>query len=288
MIVILRNQITAIPATKRKTAVRIQAEANHNARIDSQVQRSGGHIYKRYHTLNAFAATVSSNERTALQNSSAVKQVVPDTIVSLPGPPNTPATTSRSAQGSSNSATEAICPSDPSKPLLEPEALQTTHTAFSDPSTPQAQNLASGYGVKVAFFADGLDINNPDFIRPDGSHVFIDYKDFSGDGPNAPTGGAEAFADASSIAAQGRVTYDVSQFVNPAHPLPPGCSITVRGVAPGASLIGMMVFGKANSAFNSVILQGLDYALTNDHPDVISEGFGARPRGCRTRRSPSA
>ena len=117
------------------------------------------------------------------------------------------------------------------------------HVAYSDPSTPQAQNLATGKGVKVAFFADGVDINNPDFIRPDGSHVFIDYRDFTGDGPNAPTGGAEAFGDASSIAAQGRQVYDLSNFVNPAHPLPPGCTITVRGVAPGASLIGMKVFG---------------------------------------------
>jgi hypothetical protein len=170
-----------------------------------------------------------------------------------------------------------VCPTDPSKPLLEPEALQTTHTAFEDPNTPQAQSLATGKGVKVAFFADGLDINNPGFIRPDGSHVFIDYTDFSGDGLNAPTGAAEAFGDASSIAAQGRTTYDISSFNNPAHPLPKGCNVTVRGISSGASLIGMKVFGDANSAYNSVILQGLDYALSNDHPDVISESFGGYP-----------
>ena len=57
-----------------------------------------------------------------------------------------------------------------------------------DPAIPQAQNLATGRGVKVAFFADGLDINNPDFIRADGSHVFIDYRDFTAEGPNAPSG----------------------------------------------------------------------------------------------------
>ena len=64
---------------------------------------------------------------------------------------------------------------------------------------------------------------------------------------------------------------------NAAHPLPKGCNINVRGIAPGASLIGMKVFGNANSAYNSVILQGLDYALSNDHPDVISESFGGYP-----------
>ena len=276
VIVILRNQVRAFPATKRKISSRIKTEQHLNTGIERQVGRTGGHIYRRFHALNAFAARVSPTEQTALQHSGAVAQVVPDTVVQLPAPINASSTGSASA-GSGGSGAQQVCPTDPSKPLLEPEALQTTHTAFEDPSTPQAQSLATGKGVKVAFFADGLDINNPDFIRPDGSHVFIDYKDFSGDGLNGPTGAAEAFGDASSIAAQGRETYDISNFNTPAHPLPPGCNITVRGISPGASLIGMKVFGNANSAYNSVILQGLDYALSNDHPDVISESFGGYP-----------
>ena len=130
----------------------------------------------------------------------------------------------------------------------------------------------------MAFFADGVDINNPDFIRPDGSHVFIDYRDFTGDGPNAPTGGAEAFGDASSIAAQGRQVYDISNFVNPAHPLPPGCTITVRGVAPGASLIGMKVFSAR--AFVSTIIQGMDWAVTRTTP--TSSASRSAVTRCRT------
>ncbi len=274
VIVVLRNQLSSTPANRSHIKRRIQAEASANASILAQVQRSGGSVYRQFHGLNAFAASVSKTERAQLARSSQVAQVVPDTVVTLPSLDGSVA--NPHAAGSAPQATE-ICPANPAKPLLEPEALQSTHTAFSDPGTPQAQNLTTGKGVKVAFFADGLDINNPDFIRPDGSHVFIDYKDFSGDGPNAPTGAAEAFGDASSIAAQGRETYDISQFVNPAHPLPAGCNITVRGIAPGASLIGMKVFGNANSSFNSVILQGLDYALTVDHPDVFSESFGGYP-----------
>ncbi len=276
VIVILRNQVRAFPATKRKISSRIKTEQQVNSGVEQQVGRTGGRIYRRFHALNAFAATVSPNEQTALEHNGAVAQVVPDTVVQLPAPINASSTGSASG-GNGGSGAQQVCPTDPSKPLLEPEALQTTHTAFDDPSTPQAQSLATGKGVKVAFFADGLDINNPDFIRPDGRHVFIDYKDFSGDGLNAPTGAAEAFGDASSIAAQGRETYDISSFNNPAHPLPAGCNITVRGISPGASLIGMKVFGNANSAYNSVILQGLDYALSNDHPDVISESFGGYP-----------
>ena len=127
----------------------------------------------------------------------------------------------------------------------------------------------------VAFLADGLDINNPDFIRADGSHVFIDYQDFSGEGPNAVTSGAEAFGDASSIAAQGRLTYDLSNFVNPAHPLPPGCNIRILGMAPGASLVGLKIFPAGGFAFNSAILGALDWAVTHDHADVINESFGS-------------
>ena len=169
------------------------------------------------------------------------------------------------------------CPADPSKPQLEPEALQLTHTAFNDPSTPQAQNIVTGAGVKVAFIADGLDINNPDFIRANGQHVFTDYQDFSGDGLAAVTGGAEAFGDASAIAAQGRKVYDLSQFVNPAHPLPPGCNITVRGMAPGASLVGLKVFGNSNTAPTSRFIQAIDYAVNVDHVNVLNESFGGNP-----------
>lgn len=278
VIVIMRNQIKSAPATNTRVGTRIHAEATANAPVVARVRRSGGHVGHRYHGLNAFTATVSSTERSRLAADPEVKAVVPDQVVTLPSfAKRNGAGLAQNGGGSAASPAPGTCPTDPAKPLLEPEALQTTHTAFSDPSTPQAQSIATGKGVKVAFFADGLDIDNPDFIRADGSHVFTDYQDFSGDGLAAPTGAAEAFGDASSIGAQGRHVYDISQFNNPAHPLPPGCTITVRGVSPDASLIGMKVFGNSNSSFNSTILEGLDYALTQDHPDVISESFGGYP-----------
>jgi hypothetical protein len=126
----------------------------------------------------------------------------------------------------------------------------------------------------VAWIADGLDPNNPDFIRADGSHVFVDYEDFSGTDASLGGVGAEAFGDASGIAAQGRQVYDLSQFVNSAHPLPAGCNITVRGMAPGASLVGLNVFGSSNFAINSVIIQAIDYAVNVANVDVINESFG--------------
>ncbi|MGH2873849.1 MAG: S8 family peptidase [Solirubrobacteraceae bacterium] len=275
VIVVLRDQLRSLPSTRAHVRARIAAEEGTDAVIESDVARAGGRIYRHYRALNAFAADVSSAERSALASNPQVAAVLPDAIVRLPlldsGQPNPDA-----APGPVNNSSQ-VCPSDPAKPLLEPEALQTTHTAYSDPATPQAQNIATGAGVKVAFFADGLDIDNPDLIRPDGSHVIVDYQDFSGQGPNAPSNSLEAFGDASSIAAQGNQVYDLSDFVNPAHPLPSGCNIVVRGIAPGASLIAIKVFNSSDTAYNSVILQGLDYALTVDHPDVISESFGDYP-----------
>ena len=173
VIVVLRDQLTPTPASKRHAKARIAAEAAADAPIESQVQQSGGHIYKRYHALNAFAATVSGAERTKLSHDGGVQSVIADTPVVLPRPDRRPTDTASGGSGqvSPGAGNGQLCPSDPSKPLLQPEALQTTHAAFNDPSVPQAQSLATGKNVKVAFFADGLDINNPDFIRPDGSHV---------------------------------------------------------------------------------------------------------------------
>jgi len=280
VIVVLGNQHRRTPANRRHVATRALAEKADQAPLTAQVASTGGRVTHRYRALNAFAATVSAAEQARLTSNPAVARVIPDRVVRLPRFDDVAGASSPSGAGApapNGTPMSGTCPTDPAKPLLEPEALQTTHTAFSDPSTPQAQQLATGKGVKVAFFADGLDIDNPDFIRPDGSHVFIDYQDFSGDGPNAPTGAAEAFGDASSIAAQGRQVYDISTFNNPAHPLPPGCTITVRGMAPDASLIGMKVFGNASSAFDSVVLQGLDYAVSHDHADILSESFGEYP-----------
>ena len=55
----------------------------------------------------------------------------------------------------------------------------------------------TGAGVKVGWIADSIDVENPDFIRPDGTHVISEYIDFSGDGLNSPTDARESFGDAS-------------------------------------------------------------------------------------------
>ena len=176
-----------------------------------------------------------------------------------------------SFRADSGSQPGACAPAD--KVQLEPEALNTMSVDSDNPNAKTARSLGiTGSGVTVGWIADSLDPNNPDFIRPGGQHVFVDFKDFSGFGTSAPTSGAEAFGDASSIAAQGREVYDVSHYS--ALPLNRPCNIRVEGVAPGASLVGLVAFGASDVAPDSSILEAIDYAITTAHVNVLNESFG--------------
>ncbi len=87
------------------------------------------------------------------------------------------------------------------------------------------------------------------------------------------------FGDASSIAAQDTpngqaLTYDISKFVSTAHPLPSPCNIRVRGMAPGASLVGLKVFSALGYTSTSGFVQAIDYAVVQGGVDVLNESFG--------------
>jgi Subtilase family/Peptidase inhibitor I9 len=274
VIVLLKDQLPGSPPTKGdSTTRRDQATGAQDTVLNRLAGAKPGKV-KHFSLGNAFAATVTADQAAALAQDPAVASVLPDREVTLPEQTtDTSSATTGPAQSPTPGATAQgqICPTDPSHPLLEPEALTSIRAASTDGSA-SAADLADGRGVKVAFLADNMDPNYADFIRPDGSHVFTDFKDFSGDGPNTTDSGAEAFGDASSIAAQGVVVHDLSKFVNQAHPLPPGCNIVVKGVAPGAGLVGLNVFG--STATNSAVLQAIDYAVTVAHVDVINESLG--------------
>jgi hypothetical protein len=65
--------------------------------------------------------------------------------------------------------------------------------------------------------------------------------------------------------------YDISHY---AAKLAVPCRIRILGVAPGASMVGLNVMGSSVSLFSSVFLEAIDYAVTNDHVNVINESFG--------------
>ena len=273
VIVVLRDQHPSTPANRLNDTARTNATRTDQGALVTEAKATGATNITQFSVINGFAATMTKAESAHLATDPQVAAVVPD----LPVREAPMGAAAQAAPAAPAKAPAGACPADPAKPLLEPEALQATNAAFSDPATPQAQSTATGAGVKVAFLADNIDINNPDFVRPDGSKVFSDYKDFSGEGTNAPGDGREAFGDASSIAAQGKQTYDLADFVNAANALPKGCNIQIRGMAPGASLVGLKVIASNGFGSTSAVVQAIDYAVNVDHVDVINESLGANP-----------
>jgi hypothetical protein len=268
VIVVLRNQVTSLP-DNASNASRRTADVHAAQRgVMSDLTATRARNIKSLSLVDAVAATVSPGEAKRLAANPAVARVVPDLPIPLASKPQTakPAAGTKPLPGACTSGKTV---------QLNPEAIENIHAATQSGQGAAAQSLGyTGAGVKVGWIADGVDIDNPDFIRANGQHVFSDYQDFSGTGTSAPTDGGEAFLDSSSIAAQGRETYNVASY---GVGLSTACNIRIRGVAPGASEVGLNVFGSAEFAFNSVFLEAINYAVTHDHVNVLNESFGSNP-----------
>jgi len=289
VIVLLRNQHSGLTG-RGSEAQQARAFATDRAPIVQQLQQLHAPRLITYRTVNAVATTVSSAEAANLRRDPAVLAVYPDSVVKgppsnadlLPGATRTP-DSSAGAAGSSQSAVSgsAVC-GTASAPLLEPEALRLINadnrTNADSPiaSGPRsAHSLGyTGAGVNVAVFPDGMDPKLPDFQR-NGQSAVTDYRDFSGEGTSAPTGGGEAFGDVSSLVSQAHQTYNLDQEINPSFATPGGtCDVKVLGVAPGADVDVMKVFGTNNASFTSVIMQGIDWAIQHDHANILSISIG--------------
>ncbi|HLX32029.1 MAG TPA: S8 family serine peptidase [Gaiellaceae bacterium] len=289
VIVLLRNQYAGL----RAEAQREQAFSAERTPVVAQLQQLHAPRIVTYHTLNAVATTVSAAEKANLLRDPAVLAVDPDSVVKGPSSnadllPTAQRSSGTSAPGArrSRGAAKAVSGSalcgTASAPLLEPQALslinadnRTNADAPLTSGPPSAHSLGyTGSGVNIAVFPDGVDPSLPDFQRG-GQSAVTDYQDFTGEGASAPTTGGEAFGDVSSLVAQGNTTYNLDQELNPDFATSGGtCDVKVLGVAPGASVDVMKVFGNTNLSFTSVILQGIDYALQHDHPNILSISIG--------------
>ena len=210
-------------------AQRLSAESALQAPLVKSIKRSGGTKVRKLTLINAVAANVSSKEARKLATLGDVSEVVPDAQVTE-SVPVTPEATNVATPGAGE------CPANPNKPLVEPEALQTMH--FEGPGSEEADKIANGAGVTVAIEGMNEVAGNPNFTRADGTHVVIDAPDYNpADVPNDPSLD-EWFGDASSVAAQGTVTYDFSSEL-PFSGLPSGCTFVIQGDAPGANLIDL-------------------------------------------------
>ncbi len=273
VIVLMSDQHGTTPTSRSQRLQRAKTVRASQSAIVDDAQRLGARDVHQYGVINAVSANVTAATATALARQPGVAAVVPDRMIARSTAADS---TAKPGSATSRSTTSGdACPTDPAKPLLEPEGLQSMRVAYDD-STVGANSLSTGAGVRVAYLADGVDVNNPDFIR-DGKSVFVDYQDFSTEGWNAQSSGAEAFGDASAIAAQGNRTYSLADVVSPAHPLPADCTVRIQGVAPGADLVGLKVFGNAPYAPVSRFIQAIEYAVNVADVDVINESFGSDP-----------
>jgi hypothetical protein len=296
VIVFLRNQETGTYGVSRESE-RAVALRSDESPIVQELRGVRAPRIMQYSIVGAVAATVSPAEAAYLASDPAVQAVVPDEIVRGPSTDDNllgGLGTGAGAQGITQGAAAAAgaaptvgggyatCPAAGAPPLVEPEALSLINAYNSDPSVTTAQSLGyTGAGVKIAVFPDGMDPTLPNFQRSNGhggtESAITDYQDFSGDGINAVTGGGEAFGDVSSLVAQGTTVYNLDQEINPAFANTASgasCDIRVLGVSPGADVDVMKVFGNTGYAFDSTILEGIDYAVSVDHVNILSESFG--------------
>ncbi len=269
VIVVLKSQFAGLPDTPGGAARRSAAVAASQRGVLAELAAAHARAVKSISLVNAVAATVSPVAAGRLAANPAVAEVLPDERFAYGSPAPRPATPDARRP---LKPLPGACPTRKKAVQLDPEAIEAIHAATQSGQGASAQALGyTGAGVKVAFIADGADPNNPDFIRAGGQHVFVDNQDFSGTGTGSFGNGSEAFLDASSVAAQGRQVYDLS---HDAVKLTIPCRIRILGVAPGASLVGLNVFGSSDTVFASVFLEAVDYAVTTDHVDVINESFG--------------
>jgi len=272
VIAIMKDQPAQAPVGSDAAAVRADAISSAQQPLLSELAQVHATHVKRYTLVNAIAATVSTGEEARLRDNADVAEVIPDVMLNFAGSEPVTATKSTSAKkGSASGPTLHNIPGAcSSTPQLIPEGLALTHTV--GPQSAASLGI-TGAGVKVAFIADGIDPDNINFIRADGKTAFVDYQDFSGAGAGTPTDGGEAFLDANTIAGQGLHVYNLNGFG--AQSYPAACNVQIRGVAPGASLVGLDVFAQNTDTTESNFLQAINYAVEQDHVNVLNESFGS-------------
>jgi hypothetical protein len=286
VIVVMKSQPTMVRAGTDFNQERTSAIEAAQAPIMSELRQVKATQIESYQLVNSLAATVSPGEERWLGANPLVAEVVPDLTLEGVTPVSTATPEVDNAQSRADAASlkthviPGACGQDGAVQLA-PEGLALTSTASQTPGQRTARSLGiDGSGVKVAFIADGLDPDSENFLRPNGTSVFDPvngggYVDFSGDGPGRLTQGDEAFIDATTIAGQGREVYDLNGFSDQSYPS--ACNIRLEGVAPGARVLGLDVYGTYEDTTESNFLEAINYAVETADVNVLNESFGSSP-----------
>jgi Subtilase family len=283
MVVVFDDQLTDLPANRAHRRAREATAASMQAPLVAQLKQVGATHFTTLSLLNAVAATMPAAEAQALSHTRGVKAVVPDGSIIIGDATSTTKTVAPSRVRKSRIPVRAadgqqLCNTNPSKPLVEPEALTSIHDAANNPNDPfEASSIATGRGVIIGNVdADSL-AGNPNMIRPDGQHVIIDATN-----PNENVFSDEFNGDVSTMAAQGTVTYTYASQL-PYSNIPAKCTFRIVGDATGASIVSTGYFSDTNSAGQIVapesqVIAGLQQAV-NEGVNVVSEsyGYGALP-----------
>ena len=283
VVVVFGDQLRSLPANRAHRHAREAAAASMQAPLVAQLKQVGATHITTLSLLNAVAATMPAAEAQALSHTRGVKEVVPDgTIIIGDARSRTklvPASRVRKRAIPARAADgQQFCNTNPSKPLVEPEALTSIHDASDNPFDPfEASKIATGQGVIIGNVDADTLAGNPNMIRPNGQHVVIDAPD-----PTENVFSDEFNGDVSTMGAQGTVTYTYASQL-PFANIPANCSFRIVGDATGASILTTGFFNDTNSqgqivAPESQVIAGLQQAV-NEGVNVVSEsyGFGALP-----------
>jgi hypothetical protein len=272
VIVVLKDQHARLNLRTQASQLAAETRAD-QAPIVSSIRTSGGTDVTQLAAPSAVAAQVSAAEVNTLRRDRAVAEIVPNSPVRVQTRAPAPASPrNHSAAPQQPAKSQAVtCPFNPfgpSHPLQEPEADTEIHASTGIPGTPDmANSIATGKGVIVA--NDGMNAlaGNPNFTRANGTHVVIDAPNYKKN-----DGNAETYEDASSVAAQGTVTYQYSGALPYSH-VSPRCKFYIEGDAPGASLVDLSEIDTPILTMAQIIA-GIDHVVSKVHANVISESFG--------------
>jgi hypothetical protein len=287
VIVVLANQYANLPDTTGGHAARMSALSSAQAPFVSALTSSGARNVRPLSVINALSAAVSPAEEATLRANPAVSEIVPDSAIKVQSGltlPTSTLTASSRAKGSAKAktATSSVtlpagtCAAD-NGVQLNPQAIEAIGADSDVPGAKTARSLGfTGAGVTVGDIAAEMDVNTPELIRSNGTHVIGDYQDFTGEGGNVVGGNEiESFLDDGMIAAQGNEVYNLQDYTSSALGKP--CLIRIEGVSPGVTLDAYKVYGENDYTTTSAYLEAIDYAVTVDHVNVLNEEAGSFP-----------